>query len=1470
MIRPKKRLNVRALIAVLAVAATTLVAVAFVHQFQVRRNAGTLVRLARAKQQEGNSTEALGFFSRYLAYKPDDAEAQAEFARLLIEFAERPTATKDDRGYAYRVLETAVRKNPDDLLLRRRLAEWMIRFGRFGDASQELTVLRERIVATPVQNATPAENATPTENAAPAALDLDAVDVLLIRALAGSGKPEEAAAVAAAIIGFDMQSKAFIADAEPKTGASVREASMLLANLLTTKLDSPDSGLVVLEQLTITQPKHVATWLTLARWHRARGNLAKATAAFRSAATIAPDNPNVLFADLELSVSEKRYEAAEQIAAKARKLYPNDERSYRGVASVAMQRGDVETAVSVLREGLATNPGQPALLQMLGDILLQSNRLDEAEETINTFAQFHGDKRPAVGILQSRLLMVRKRWLPAQQKLEAVRPLVAESDDATRQVDLLLGQCHEMLGQFDEQLAANQRVLLGDHNSLAARIGMANALVASGKPDAARAELEAVAASLPPDRLTSLPEVWSPLIQLRIADQMRRPPANRDWSKVERLLDLLEQSPAVSDVQIALLRSDLLVRQGDSPAAFEILRKLVDANPSIVQPRAALAILALREEGPAAARALLDAAPADIADDPQLLTVRTQIAARAPADESAAALAQLEEKALALPNEQAVRLLSTIASVHRGMGYPDQAERVWRAALKKVPDDIVIRNALFELACERGDVEKAQAGAEEISRVTGLTSPQTRVTAAATLLLRVRASQAKAAAAANTASDETEPSVLTPAENDQLDAAKNLLIEAENDRPGWAQIQPLFAEIAILRGDIPTAIERLQKATQMGPANPSVIRQLVSLLYLSNRLEEAQQALAMVGPDGLGGMERVSAEIDLRMGQFDEAVAVAEGALASNRKNSASDLLWFGQLLGRAGKTDRAIEVLQQAVEADPHRPGGWTALLLSQVATGNGRAAEHTLEKGAEMLAPPQRQLLLAQGHEVFGRIDDAERSFREALTAAPGNPAAMRSLAAFLIRQGRLSAAREQLLTIIADTSADPAMKRAATWARRMLADMTIQTGSYQDMQRALALIDDNADQDGRLSAEDVALQIAILAPRPEPDSWRRALGLIDRLASLQPLSTTQRTQKAQLLEQLGRWNESRDELLSIASAPNTPPTFQALLIEKLIQHKDLNAARIWLKTLAERLPDAPIVTAIQAKVALAENNREAAVAAARKLMPAAAATPEMAGQLGPLSSLLEELGLNAAADQMFTQYAAVSTDGVLARAGFLGRAQRADEALDLLEASWDQLPLENLLRTAIAVLGSQATAATSQQVERIEQWFEKSRRQDPDSPSLAMLFADFVGATSNHEDIVATYRALLDRKDLSPQQAAVASNNLAFHLAAPATATEAERLVARAVAEMGPLPDILDTRGLVLLEMGRAPEAIADFNESLLIPTATKYLHLASALASDQQLEAARKAFAEAKKIGLVPHHLSNGDQGRLKALETALGQ
>ena len=119
-------------------------------------------------------------------------------------------------------------------------------------------------------------------------------------------------------------------------------------------------------------------------------------------------------------------------------------------------------------------------------------------------------------------------------------------------------------------------------------------------------------------------------------------------------------------------------------------------------------------------------------------------------------------------------------------------------------------------------------------------------------------------------------------------------------------------------------------------------------------------------------------------------------------------------------------------------------------------------------------------------------------------------------------------------------------------------------------------------------------------------------------------------------------------------------------------------------------------------------------------------------------------------------------------------------------------------------------------------------------------------------------------------MAANNLAVHLAEPETAAEAEKLVATAMAEMGPHPDVLDTRGIVRLAQGKSRDSLEDLREAVLVPSATKYIHLASALVAEQQLDEARKAFAEAKKIGFTTRQLSAGDRRLVKDLETALGQ
>lgn len=1453
-----KKVNLRLLLVLVTVFVGGVVGTYFLHKFQVTRNAGSLAKLARTKLAEGKTGEAITLFNRYVAYRPDDKAAYAEYAGLLLDRAEAPGASRNDLGRAYNVLETAIRRNPDDDDLRQRLASFQMRIGRFGDAREHLQILRSRVgsgSATP-----PPATADGAEGGAgPKPIDPVQLDLMLARSWAGTGDFEEAAALASSLIGFDLQSKAF--DPERKPAPNSTDAFIVLAAILQEKFDDAGTADKVLAELVKSNAQDPQAWLALARWHRQRGDLAAARQDVAEASRLAPDDIEPVLAAFEVAIAEKDLATAQKMIDTGTKLAADDERLIRAAAVLALQQQQPARAIEVLDKGLDVLPGRPTLLLMLADALLQTNEIPRVEQTIGRLREVLGASSPAVALLEARVLVAQQRWLQAKEKLDGVRPLVAGSTDLTRQVDLYLGQCHEQLGEFDEQLEANQRVLSDDPTSLAARVGAASALVAAGKQDEALREFETVAAAIPRDRLASIPQVWNPLLQLRIASLLKRPAADRDWSAIDGLIDTLQQSAEMSDTQLALLRADVLVRKGEAAAAGALLETAVKANPQNPQLLAALATLALRENDLDRARATLARVPRDQAPDFGLLMIEAQLAFRSSPEESAPQLTAIEQRADSLPREQAARLLSVLASVHIAAGRPDEAERLWTAALEKTPDDPKLRWTLYELARDRGDLDAMRRRADEIAKSVGATSPQARVAKAGTLIQGVRQSQSKKLTKDQTVID------LTADEGTALDEARNLLIEAENDRPGWAQIQLLFADIAGLRNDIPAAIDYLQRASRMGPANAVIIRQLVGLLYASNRFDEAQQAIAQLGPEGLGGFERVTAEMELRSGNIDQAVTLAEQSVSADSKNPG-ELLWLGQLLSRSGKGDRAEAVFERAIEQSPELAEAWMALFTHQFTTGKRRQAETTLERAGEALAEPNRQLLQAQGYEMLGRLDDAEQSYRAAITAAPTDPAPARALASFLIRRGRIAPARDVLRDILALKDDSPGTKMTKIWARRSLAEITAEAGGYRALEEALVILEGNKGADGTLSPDDVALQVNMLAGRPEPASWRRAVSLLETLGRSQPLSSTQRLQLAQLRERAGRWIECRDELMSLVAAPNAQPSLVGLLVERLIDHGELSSAKTWLAKLRSTYPDAPATLALEAKLAIAEKDRPTAVAAAKKLMPAGELPIEQFGQLLAVAQLMEELGFPKAADKVLGDYAARVPEGALTRAEFLGRQHRVDEALDLLESVWGGVPLTRILQSAIAVVRSQDGPPDAAVSTRLEQWFARARREDPESVLIELLQAELLELQGRVADVEQAYRAILGRKDLAGPQMAVVANNLAFHLARPETAAEARQLCDRAIQEIGPHPDLLDTRGLVRLSAGETKEAIADLEEAALAASPLKLLHLAAAQVASKDLSAARQTFERARRLGLKPTELSAADKAFYETVEAAL--
>jgi uncharacterized protein HemY len=322
-------------------------------------------------------------------------------------------------------------------------------------------------------------------------------------------------------------------------------------------------------------------------------------------------------------------------------------------------------------------------------------------------------------------------------------------------------------------------------------------------------------------------------------------------------------------------------------------------------------------------------------------------------------------------------------------------------------------------------------------------------------------------------------------------------------------------------------------------------------------------------------------------------------------------------------------------------------------------------------------------------------------------------------------------------------------------------------------------------------------------------------------------------------------------------------------MICHGETDRAAAVLKTLAAQDPDGPRVIALEARLAMARDDRQAAIDALRRLSadgPAEAAKPE---QLRMAAALMEELGFDRAADKTLARLAGQSPAHAVAYASFLARQGRAAEAFDLLEANRVRLGMERFLPAAVSILRAAGTAATAEQAEGVDRWFAAPRPTASDAVGFSLLQAELHSVRGRGAEAVAVYRKLLGRGDLSPPQRAIVKNNLAMQLARPETAAEAKQLIDEAIAEQGPHPSLLDTQGVVLLAVGDSGDAVAVLRDAVLDPAAEKYLHLACALAAWEEPEDARKALAEARKIGLDPRRLDADDRERLKAVEAALG-
>jgi tetratricopeptide (TPR) repeat protein len=639
------------------------------------------------------------------------------------------------------------------------------------------------------------------------------------------------------------------------------------------------------------------------------------------------------------------------------------------------------------------------------------------------------------------------------------------------------------------------------------------------------------------------------------------------------------------------------------------------------------------------------------------------------------------------------------------------------------------------------------------------------------------------------------------------------------------------------------------------------------MLRQAGRLDEAEEVIGSMGSAAGRGVARISADIAVQAGRFDEAVAHAEEITPADESN-VDHLLWFARLLQACEKQPRAAKIFERAAELAPERLDCWIELIRQQLMLGSSQQAEASLQRATAVLTGPDKEIVAAVFHEMRRDAKKAELAYRNATLAAPTDHRVGRRYAEFLLRRGLLNPAKAELLRII--DMPEAAGTTTLYWARRRLAQDYTRNASYRALQETLGILQKNVDAEGQLTPEDIRIEFAILMDREEPDCWRQAVSLLDELKRRGELDAEQRVLLAWLQDKLGNWLESRETLFDIAAEPNCPPAVIATLVEQLIAHGEISSARTWATRLRQNFPDMPMTVRLDAKLAIAADDREAAAEAARRLIPQGPTTPETAGSIGAVAQLVEELGFPKAADKLYAEYAELAAEGIVARASFLGRQQRTDEAIELLETAWDQVPVLDILGTGVGILEANGESPSVQADERLVKMCAKARRADPESFMIGVLQAAVMELIGKSDEAVAMYRELLATPDLDPVIASRAKNNLAAILIGRKEIDEAKQLIDSAVSELGRHPTLLDTRALVWLARGDTSRAIEDLKESLLAPSPTTHLHMALAAYDARMPTECRAALINAEKKGLRSERLNNTERERLATLDKVLAE
>jgi tetratricopeptide (TPR) repeat protein len=613
-----------------------------------------------------------------------------------------------------------------------------------------------------------------------------------------------------------------------------------------------------------------------------------------------------------------------------------------------------------------------------------------------------------------------------------------------------------------------------------------------------------------------------------------------------------------------------------------------------------------------------------------------------------------------------------------------------------------------------------------------------------------------------------------------------------------------------------------------------------------------------------GDLARLAAEVSVVEGRDRErGLELAARAVPADSRDFR-DHLWLGQVSLSAGQKDKAEAAFRRALALNEAAPETWVALVVFLAGAERRAEAAQELERARRVLAPAVAPLALAPGYEALDERQKAEEQYQALLKDRPDDPHLLRSAINFYLRGGQTPQA-EALLNRLAQWRR-PGGEEPAAWARRVLALLLASSGDYRQTDRALALIDQNLTD--RPTPQDERARALVLATRPG-ERRRSIRTLEDSFSRLRP-TPYELFLLARLYEADRNDGKANELFLGLLTARDgDTPLFLSQYILFLLRRDSLGEAAVWLARLEAKEPQAARTVELRARLRSKQGQGDQAAKELEALGRREAEARKDPRPLAQAALVLEQIDRPLEAERLYREFVAQARDRdpdrALVLVTFLARQGRLPEALEALEQASARATPEVVARAGVAALRlAEAKEAHFRQVERL---LEAGLRARPGSADLLLIQADLRDAEGRYAEAVRLYRQVLAR---APDNA-VALNNLAWLLALhQGKGAEALDLLERAGAVAGRAGRLLDSRGVVLIGLGRYPEAIRSLEEAVTeVPTGARYFHLAQAYLAARDRDEARKAWRRSQELGIKPYELHALERAEYQRLQGELG-